>query len=220
MDSSNKLNFILGEFTIPASEIKASEWLEIIKAALAICKPYLKYFPGFEPISERLNCHLGNYDRRETDKAIVEFPKGITQKTDCVEIDHFTLKTEGDIPGDGVRFVMLQTLLLSRKGKWINWDYKYKRIVRSGLGYRSHRTGILEKAEICKFSLVNKDTLLGFLKEKPHSGQQSLGQQILNTLHSLAVKGVKEKKRRLQPIEQVEEQLAGIRSRIDEALWL
>jgi len=219
MDSSNKLNFILEGFTIPATEIKASEWLKIIKAALAICKPYLKYFPGFEPISVCLNCHLGEYDRRETNEAIVEFPKGITQETKCIEINNFIRETEGEIHGDGVRFVMLQTLFLSRNGKWINWDYKYERQVQHGLGYRSHRTGIIEVANICKFSLVNEDTLLRFLKEKHRSGQQSLGQLILNALHSLAIKGVREKKERLQRIEQAEEQLARIRSRIDELLW-
>jgi len=215
MDSSNKLNFILGTFRIPATEVKASEWLEIIKAALAICKPYLKYFSGFSPISERLNCHLGSYDRRETDKAIVEFPKDITQKTRCVEIGQLIYETEG-MHSDaqfGVRFVILQTLLLSQEEKWINWDYKFERKAQYGLGYREHHTGILEVAKICKFSLVKEDILLGFLKEKPR-----LGEKILDILYSLAVEGITERKRRLQQIEQAEKLLARIRNRIDEVL--
>jgi len=213
IDSSNKLNFILGTLTVPTSEIEASEWLKIIKAALAICKPYLKYLPGFKPISECLNCHLGSYHSRKTDKAIVEFPKSITQKTGCVEIDDLIQKTEGEIPGNGVRFVILRTLFLSRKGKWINWDYKFERKVQHGLGFRGHHTGILEVAKICKFSLVNEDTLLRSLAEKP-----DLGEQILDILFSLAVEGIKERKERLQQIEQVGERLAEIRSRIDEVL--
>jgi len=215
MDSSNKLNFILEGFTVPASEIEASEWLEITKAALAICKPYLKYFPRLRPISERLNCCLGNYHDRETDEAIAEFPKGITQKTDCLEIDQLIHQTEG-IHSDhqfGVRFVILQTLLLSRKGKWINWHYKFERKARYGLGFRGHRTGILEVAKICKFSLVQEDRLLGLLEEK-----SNLGQRILDILYSLAIEGVRERQRRLQQIEQAKEQLAGIKSRIDEVL--
>jgi len=220
MDSSNKLNFILGEFTVPTSKIEGFEWLKIINAALAICKPYLKYFPEFRPISEQLN-YIDGYDRRETDEAIIEFSKGITQKTCCVKIDHLIFETEGELFGDGVRFgngvrfVILQTLFLSREGKWINQDYKFERKVQHGLGYRSHHTGILEEAKICKFSLMKRDTLLGFLKEKYRSGKNPLGQLILDILYSLAAESGKERKRRLQQIEQVEEQLAGIRNRIE-----
>jgi len=220
MDSSNKLNFILGEFTVPTSKIEGFEWLKIINAALAICKPYLKYFPEFRPISEQLN-YIDGYDRRETDEAIIEFPKGITQKTCCVKIDDLIFETEGEIPGgNGVRFIILQTLFLSREGKWINRDYKFERKLRYRLGYRSHHTGILEVAKICKFSLVKKDTLLDFLKGDFLKGERSsgkipLGQLILDILYSLVIQGVKERKERLQQIEQVEERLARIRNRIE-----
>lgn len=210
MDTSNRLKFVLGSLEIPASELQASEWLTVVKKALDICKPYLEYLSGFKPIAESLNsCRC--YDRRCTDKSVMEFPEGFSEKTRCSLIARLSHEVEGECPppGYGVRFVRERNILLSQKGKWVLWNFKYERVGRDGLGYRRHRTGIDEVAQFSKFSWIKELELLLLLEQSPQ-----LGKEIIGTLYSLAVKGVEERILRLQQIQWVEKLLAEILRRI------
>lgn len=212
MDSSSRLSFVLGELRVPASELQAKEWLKIVQKVLEICKPYLKYLPRFEPIDKLLNCSRGDYDDRQTDESIMEFPEGIDKKTRCLVVTSISRDISEEsllTPGYGTRFVTERNLLLSQKEDWLLWEFKYERTVRHGLGYRAHRTGIREIGQICEFSLIDEDKLLTLLEIRP-----DLGNKILRSLHISASEGVRERKMRLQGVKQIENLLAGMINRI------
>ncbi len=213
MDTSIRLGFILGRVTIPAVELQPDEWLNIIQEVLGVYKPYLKYLPGFKPIGESLNCHIREYDDRCTDEKIVRFPKGISQKTRCTRVASLSHETEEDMPGYGARFVIEEHLLLTQKGHWLLWKFKYSRQVRQGLGFRAHRSGIREIAEICDFSLLKGLTFSECLARQPEHGFP-VGEQILRALHAMASEGVRERENRLHGVQGIEHHLAEILNRI------
>ena len=196
MDSSNKLAIVLGRATVKRSEIEPKEWLEIVKIALAECKPRLKYFPKFQPIKELLNCRISDYSQRVTDEKIVVLPKEIALNTPCVTVESLSHGVEGDLPdGQGAHFFYSRQLLLTQEGQWLEWLSKYERQSIHGQGYRQHRTGTREEAVLCEFSLVTDDRLLQLMGWQ--SGERLIGMSIIQTLRFLAREGVSQRMMRI-----------------------
>ena len=212
MDPSSRTDFVLGDLRVVATELQPEEWLQIVQRVLEICKPYLKYLPGFNPIGELLNYEYPhNRDPRKTDESIIEFPEGINQNTLCLDVASLSHNTIGELPppGYGVRYVEPENLLLTRKGDWLLWEFRFERKSR----FKGNRHVILEMVEMCKFSLLEKDSLLLCLKRKPWVGK-TVGTAILSSLRLIAQEGVRERKLRLQGVKDIENQLAGILNRI------
>lgn len=210
MDSSIKVNLILGIDQV--SRLEPDESLKIVNHVLSTSKPLLKYLSGFKLIGELLNWTEA-YDERKTDEAIMEFPEGIDQKSRYIRIDQVCFTTEGrlgyPLEDHGVASVTERNILLSQKGKYLDWLLKYRRDVRYGSGYKEHRTGISEIVEICKFSFLEENELLKLFEQKP-----DLVLTIVQKLNRLTSRTLVEKEQRLASIRNLERQLGGIVSRI------
>jgi len=191
----------------------AKEKLEIINEALSVSKPYLKYFPGFKPIGEILNRsddlgYMGYYEF-VTDERVVDFPKGISSKTRCVDIEVFetTFVLDGKKNnGEGIRSE--REIILSQEGRLIEWYHRFYVVLfrAPGKGRDGHRYVTVE----CKFSAVDNERLLELLKRY----EGFFTGRILDELYELATAGSKERRERLQKMEQVETSLQKIRETI------
>jgi hypothetical protein len=210
-DSANKLHFLFGSLQVSARDIEPYEWLEIIRHILDLCKPYLKYMPRFMPIGDYLNCQFPGCGRRQTSESIMEFPEEISERTRCLTVEKLSFEKEGEHEDRqyGMRFVTERALLLSQEGKWLQWEFKYERVVEHGLGKRKRRNGIAQVAKVCRFSVLEEDGLLDLLEKR-----KGLGLHILEMFKNLASRGVEERKARLQQIKRVEEALIEIKEKI------
>ncbi len=210
MDSSTKVNLILGIDQV--SQLKPDESLKIINHVLSTSKQWLKYLSGFKSIGELLNW-TKEYDERKTDEAIMEFPKGVNQRSRCIRIDQVCFTTKGRLGYPSrdysVASVTERNILLSQKGKLLDWSLKYRRNVHHGLGYRKHRTGISEIVEICKFSFLEENELLRLFEQK-----LDLLLTIVQKLNHLTSQTLLEKEQRLVNIRELERRLMGIVNRI------
>lgn len=215
MDTSNKINFILGHYSVPRTELDSFDWLEITREILNICKPYLKYFPDFKPIRETLS-HSHEYDSRTTDESIIDLPDGISLKTRGI---YFCLerKIEGELgQGSGSRYINEKNLFLTQEGQWLILNSRYERVPQYGLGYRSHRSGIKEVVLECRFSTVSEEELITLFKYHPTSETDTgLGANILTRMCYLVQGAIKERKARLNCFLEINEKLAGIYSSIE-----
>lgn len=52
MDKSIRLPLVLGELKVPAKELDQGEWLILIEHALKLCRPQVKYFPGYQTVED------------------------------------------------------------------------------------------------------------------------------------------------------------------------
>lgn len=212
MDTSTRLAFVLGDLKVGGDEIEPPEWLEILKKALKICKPYLKYLSGFEEIADSLNHHIHEYDRRATRLDIVEFPEGLNQHTRCFKLAQLSFETEGENRAGrefGTRYVTFHNLLLTQDGRWVRWYTKYERVVSHGLGYRQHRSGITETAVISEFTWLDDRGLLLLLEEFPKRVSM-----ILKSFCNMLQQSVEEKQGRLRALETRRNQLAEMMERV------
>ncbi len=213
MDSSSRLEAILGQLRVDASEITPEEWLQVVTDVLEQHKPHLKYLRGFRPLKEEFNCATGNsgYDYRRTNMEVVEFPVEIDADTKCLWVAKISHEVEGKNQwgeNHGCRFVQQKDLYLTTKGEFLLSDHKYERIVRDGLGYRSHRTGIDDVAVWWKFALLADDSLRSVLKPE-------VGCTILDVLIKYGEESVQERRRHLRAVEEAVLYIHTVRRRIN-----
>lgn len=206
MDPSTRLAYILSEVNLTWQDVTPEEWLEVLKKALDLCKPYLKYFSAFFEIKEHLNQQQGAYDHRETDLSLVKFPPGMGPDTRLITLAYLAEGAEGKNPAGsqfGARFSMKRALLLTRKGEWVYWYAKYDRIGRQNLGHRSHHDGVIERAVESAFSILDFESLLVLLQ----SGSPPVFPQVLWALHRCLHESISEKTKRLKTLERVGAQI-------------
>lgn len=186
---------------------------DIIIDAVKVCKPYLKYFPGFTTIGEMLNesaTTLGYYEF-VTDERVVDFPEGISFKTKCRDIECFHEKDDYSIPdqrknnGDGLNTERM--LVLTQEGVLLErYRRDYRITIMPGTRYTGHRHVVVE----CRFSIVDGKRLLELLEK--HKGYFT--KRILDELSELADKGIEERISRLQKMQGVKMSLQKIQERI------
>lgn len=220
MDSSDKLEFLLGDLKLRAKKIDSRTWSKLVFDCINQCKPQLSFLPEQHPIGDFLNCSLSDYDKRITPKEVVAFPRGVSFETKCLEI--VQLETEhiknerGGAFGlttvePGWKYIIEKRLLLTCQGKLLKWVAKYQPQEIDGLGYRSHRSGMHYRAESCSFGTVTAEGLTALFAKN----DQLAGHQILTALRLLVQKGIENRERNLLPMRRVEQHIAGILSRID-----
>jgi len=203
MDSSNRLSYILGKEKVAAKEIEPVEWLMLIRKQVVICKPYLKYLWGFKTIDNRLNWREGNEERR-TEVMNVHLPSGITFNS---------------------RYVCLLSLVNPKKGR-----EESKRIEAHESFLLTQNGNVLHSQETCshrivdattsvpiklietltaQFFLMNEQSLLSCLEEKPY-----IGEEMFKTICWIVAETLNEKRDRLENIRNVWLELANIKNRI------
>lgn len=198
----NKLNKkTKGELEMVSTSNNPEMERDVIMEAVEVCKPYLKYFPGFSTVGQIMNesaTTIGYYEFI-TDERVIDFPEGIDLKTKCVEIEcfgrDFVLDREKN-NGDGLRTE--RTLLLTEKGILLERFYRYyvlQGIPIPGKTNRGKRNVALE----CQFSIVDNQRMLRLLKE--HRG--FFTKRILDELSELTNRGIKERTDRLKKMRQV-----------------
>jgi hypothetical protein len=200
-------DYITGSLQIKAEDVGASGWLMITREAERICKPYLKYLPGFVPIREMMNDWRR---KRSTSDAVVKYFKGFKAESLCVWLTAISRECEGELPPVGeARFIMEKDLLLSRKGQLVLWDAKYERKKR----YNSNRQDDYDLVEIAiysRFTEVLDVNLLALFDHYPR-----LGRDIVNKLWRLVTEGIEERQKRLRNLNEVERTLAGFLKRVE-----
>lgn len=210
MDTSNRLDMVLGQHKVAAEELSASEWLTLVLTLLKEARPQLRYMPGFVPTQESMNW-TQEYDRRITDPAVVECPEGFDPTMRCLLIAGISREVEGASQWGsqyGVRFVVQEDLLLTqREGAIVRWSHRYERQHRTGLGYRAHREGTDEVAVHSRFTFVDDEGLAELMTPR-------IGGAILKALHVQASACVKDRIRRLETMRSLEARLRGVRQRI------
>jgi hypothetical protein len=213
MDSSSRLNAVLGQFRIAAEELTAEEWFRIVDVCLSAYLPMLKYLPGFKPLEESLNCSVGNsgYNWRVTTPEATEFPPNVNHLTKCLRVAQISHAVEGENrwgAAHGCRYVHKVELYLTIGGRFLLADHKYERVPQDGLGYREHRTGIREEALWWKFINMEGKDLIPMLNAK-------VGLSILDTLIKAGNESVDQRRSRLKATEMAVRSVLRIRQTID-----
>jgi|GEM_PF-6829225 len=215
MDSSSRLQAILGQLRVAASAMTPGEWHTVVTVALEQYKPHLKYLPGFKPLKELFSCMMGHgntYDRRITDPGVVEYSSPeVDGDTKCLWVASISHQTEGENRASrhhGCRFVQKKDLYLTIKGDFVLSDHKYERVVHSGLGYRQHREGIYETAVWWKFTVVEGDSLRPLLVA-------DVGSSILDVLLKYGRESVHQRRQHLRAVEDATRYVWKVRQSID-----
>jgi len=158
MDTSTRLSFLNGDLRIPASEIEATEWVELINKALDICKPHLKYVDQFKEVKHMLNFNDGAYDRTITSRGVMRFPpEAFAETTRCLCLLSRSCHWEASAIGASK---VEKKALLTQSGQWLWWVASYRQETRHGLGYRAHHTGTDQIAISSEFKIMDSTSLL------------------------------------------------------------
>lgn len=220
MDTSDKLKLLTGDLKLRAEDVNPGMWSKLVFGCIKECEPQLNYLPEQHPIKDLLNCSLSDYDRRITPVEVVTFPKDVTLDTKCFQVadleSEYVPEERSYVYGvvhttePGWEYITEKKLLLTCTGTLLKWVAKYQLQKVSGLGYRSHRSGIYYKAESVSFGTVTQRGLTLF------KGQDRLvGQRILVTLQELIQEGIENRGRNLKPMRKTERHIAGILESID-----
>lgn len=211
MDPSIRLDFILGRIRVAPEEITPEEWQEIVKEAIRRSKPQLTYLPGFETVSGWLNCREQEYDFRQTPEEVLSFPEGMNPNTRLLFLAGVSHEIAGKLGSDGdfgARFVTRSDLFLDRDGRLVLSEARYKRLPQHGLGYRGHRSGILEVAEFSRFSYPDEVTLEKLLTK-------DTCRRILGSLYMIVSRAVEEREERLGNMRALMGSLESIVNRVE-----
>lgn len=205
---------------IKPATLKPRDWIAIVERTVDTIKQYLNEFPtvpamrggdGFHTIKDRVNCHLREYDDRVTEQGVMELAEGLSPESELLYLStvnyHYGPET---VPGYGASTGEEHQLFLTRDGRLVLWNFKYQRVVRSGLGYRQHRSGVREQAEVCRFGWVDQGTLSQLIEAKP-----ALWSDILQVLEDGLRNLIRQQERSLAEKRESAQYLSAIRSRID-----
>lgn len=205
---------------IKSAALKPRDWIAIVGRIVDTIKQYLNEFPtvpamrggdGFRPIKDRTNCYLREYDDRMTEPEVMEFAEGLNSESELLylsKVDYHYGPEEK--PGYGASTGEERQLFLTRDGRLVLWNFKYQRVVRHGLGYRQHRSGVREQAEACRFGWVDQETLSQFIEVRP-----ALWSDILQVLEDGLKNLIRQQERSLGEKRESAQYLSAIRNRID-----
>lgn len=205
---------------IKTAALEPNDWIAIITRMIETVKPYLNEFPsvpairsddGFRPIKDRVNCFLREYDDRVTDQEVMGFADGLDSESELLFLSTVDYHYGPEVvPGYGASTGEQRQLFLTRDGRLVLWNFKYRRVVRHGLGYRRHRSGVREQAETCRFGWVAQGTLSQLIATKP-----DLWSCVLGVLDDGLRKIIQRHKASLTERREAAQYLSTIRSRID-----
>ncbi len=196
------VDMILSEHKVDAADLEVADRFAIMLKLRQRFSSHLKYMPGFNEIRDMTNKNMGNYDRRETDHGVIQFATTIFDHTRCLHLATILYKASDDNPagsGFGCHYVEQVELLLTQDGEFIKWQQKYRRYVEHGLGYRSHRSGIREVAEVSTFLRVSENDLQVELADV------KVFTQVLHSIRELVRKCVEEREARLGSMKHLEQ---------------
>lgn len=217
MDSSTKLEFLTGDFSLCATEIEPETWCKLVLHCVKACKPHLKYFPNQLPLGQLLNCYLGDYNRRITPPEVVTLPANITTETKCIEITELKSEYVAHTPPPAShhgaydwKLIIERKLLLTSKGDLLLWTAGYRPELVCGLGYRAHREGTYYNAKSSVFTLVSCENLGNLLQP-----EDRLGLQMIEAISALVESGVGDRRQKLYSMEKLGSQLRSVLDRIE-----
>jgi hypothetical protein len=210
-DTQAKLEFVMGRMRLPEDQLSPDDWQAILLEVFKLVSPQLKYLSGFSELERFLNFSRRDYNWRETDFSIMDMPDDFSLKTRVIVLLDFFHQTEGKIePGYGVRFITEKKLLLDKNGHFFVWEAKYERILETGQGFRSHRSGIREVAVVSKFSSLPDNKLVELFAYDQHAGRH-----ILEKFQEFISETIRVSQERLEVWARKQEEMSGIWSRLD-----
>lgn len=195
-DSKSLLEFLTGKLKVPSGAISTEEWLEIIKFVVNRCKAFLKYLPGFHPLSSVFYTNLS-----QTNPKLVIFPEGITSRTKCLDLGFIYRGAESFFGSP----VCEEKLLLSQNGDFLHWEYVFHRCRSDDIS----ETEIMQK---CVFVRLNETALLNLFRQFDPLLISPLN--IIYALWIAARQGVKERRLRLEAMRNLTDDLGAIKDRI------
>jgi hypothetical protein len=220
MDTSNRSatdsaafrqSFILGTYHVSEKDITQDDLYQMILATHGKCKPYLKYFVGFEQIEKLFNRlrHKDMENFTQTDLSQATFPPKISPTTRCMEVVMLAGKYSAPKGSHGPATHLQQTLLfLSQDGHWILCEEKRQRMVRPVHPWRNKKYHDVWVAEECLFQQLDGEALRRTLERFPHKGFA-----VLCALQASLSKTVTQAWQRLERLKGVETDIRGIITR-------
>ncbi|MFH0892528.1 MAG: hypothetical protein V1867_07155 [Candidatus Falkowbacteria bacterium] len=197
MDKSSIAQLICGE--LPAGELTAEEWVEVLKRVIDIMKP-LKYLP-MEPLDTALHLYFPDHDIPPNQKNM-NFPDGITAKTRILflaELDGLS-KTEfiSKSIKHGQKEKISSLLFITQKAEWLLCNFSHH--------YNTTRWKKIVKVE---FIFINENDLSCIFKYP-----RDTCRYILNNLQMLINKDIVLRKKRLLEQEKKQQKITLINNLI------
>jgi hypothetical protein len=204
------MELILRSQQIKPGDLTPSERLATIEHLQERLKPHLRYI-NFPEISTFMTCSEGAYHSRVTPSPVVKFASIMSFSSRVTKIARLDHRVEGTNPSGspfGCHFVEQEDLLLRQEGGIVRWSQRYERQVESGLGFRSHRTGIKEVATKSELEHL-------FGPELEKALEPEVFVQVLTSLHDLAQKSAQERRDRLISAEHLVDEIRQINVHIE-----
>jgi len=169
MDTSTRLDFLLGRLRVSQEEITPEEQLAVLNELITLCKPVMRYLSGFAEIRECTKRRLiGGYSYREVPDSVVTFTgKQTNLKTRCLEVADVIHEAWGSGPQGGCRYFREHKLLLTQDARWVLWTTTYSRSETHGHGYTGRHSAIYEIANLSNFETLSVESLKDFFNQFP-----------------------------------------------------
>ncbi len=214
MDSSTRLEYLTGNLRIEISEITAQEWVELFWHVFKMCKSRIKYFTGFQPIAYFANCPIGEYSRRHTPAHVFKFVGDITASDEYAELCLLPPKAD-IIELSKAGYVEYYKLLLTKTGKVVSWYTKCEMRKEFGVGYRGHREGNHEVAEISAFIELDPSHLNGLIGEMSKKDSRHHPLTLILQFANLVDKTANIAQQRIEGLNNLSENIHSIAARIN-----
>ncbi|PIQ66812.1 MAG: hypothetical protein COV95_02120 [Candidatus Zambryskibacteria bacterium CG11_big_fil_rev_8_21_14_0_20_40_24] len=211
MDTSTRLDFLLGRLRVSQEEITPEEQLAVLNELITLCKPVMRYLSGFAEIREHTKHRLiGGYGCREVSDGVVTFTgKQTNLKTRCLEVADISHEAWSSGPQGGCRYFSEHKLLLTQDARWVSWMTVYSRSETHGHGYTGRHSAIYERADRSNFEELSVESLKDFFNQFP-----TLWLGVIVKLGDVLRYTVNEKRRWVSDIESREGTLREILSRV------
>ncbi|MBI1754990.1 hypothetical protein HY250_04040 [Candidatus Azambacteria bacterium] len=197
---SERTKEVLGLNLVPSEQIEPMEWVEVVKEALNVVRPYLAYHDGFEKISKHLNFHPAHSEKflRKTPPDRLYFMRGsgLSEESSCVMVALFRDPLSREAGNERIE----KHLFLIQEGKFGYWEARYE------VQLPDLYVSVFPTTEVAKSShfilLENKETFSIVFEKFPKAGKAAL------EMLSCIMKEVVEKK-----IAELENELARVRAK-------
>jgi len=203
MDSSNKLSYVLGSGTVRLQELEPDDVWKLYEEMLKKMRGVMKYLPGFVPLWQLMN-KLTPEGELTTDLTVCNFPGAISEKTKVCTVRKLEARSQGPVYID-------KTLLLTDNALLLVWTADYDAVFCSGQGSQTKMT-----ATRVDFRVVEKSAWDGYVSQSPES-KKSWKEHLVRamwTLCNAAQTGIIERKKRLNNIQTVHEEVGQVLRRI------
>jgi len=193
MDTSIRLKLALGELKVPAAELEPAEWVPIVRKAVDLCRPQLKYFSGFQSAAGWAH---GEGIKRAS---VLQVNNDHLYDQQCLVVSRY--------PNDSAAKIQQERLLLNKNGVLIHWLRQFGPRFE-GLEREGGSTDLVMMDTHWTFSVLAEDKAL----------QQRLnadvGEQVLMHLHLVAKDAWLKRVRHAEAVRDLVDSLVAMRNRI------